>query len=110
MSYYGFEKEVLALPFFTIQVVKVVQDTKEKVQVNGVKAKLTTVTLVEVPFQNMLNVRPVTQNSLIWFDEKEKEVAIKEKTKEDDSNTDESESDEEEDKSPHDFYRDMVSA
>jgi len=30
MSYYGFEKEVLALPMFTFQVVKVIQDASEQ--------------------------------------------------------------------------------
>jgi len=109
MSYYGFEKEVLALPFFTFQVVKVVQDTNEKKQVNGVMAKLTTVTLVEVPFQNMLNVRPVTQNSLIWFDEPEKENAKKEKSDNDDTSNSDEDSEEESKNLVHENYRDMVS-
>jgi len=55
---------------FTFQVVKVVQDTELQRYV-GVDAKLTTVTLVEIPYQNMLRVREVVQNSLIWYDEPE---------------------------------------
>jgi len=59
---------------FTFQVVNVTQDTKLTKQETGVYAYLTTVTLVEIPYQNMLNMREVRQNTLIWFDEPEKEV------------------------------------
>lgn len=59
---------------FTFQVVNVIQDTKLTKQENDVNAYLTTVTLVEIPYQNMLNMREVRQNTLIWFDEPEKEV------------------------------------
>jgi hypothetical protein len=65
---------------------------------------LTTVTLVEIPYQNMLNVREVVQNSLIWFDEPEKEVA-----KEESSDSDDLLAEENEDRSPHENYRDLVS-
>jgi len=70
---------------FTFQVVNVVQDTDEQdYDCDGaiVQAKLTTVTLVEIPYQNMLNVREVAQNSLIWFDEPEKEVQKEEEQEE----------------------------
>jgi hypothetical protein len=53
MSWYPAEKEVLLLPMFTFQVVKVVQDTNEKAYTADdaiITAKLTTVTLVEIPF------------------------------------------------------------
>ena len=53
MSYYGFEEEVLALPMFTFQVVNVVQDSNEQTYTcdgKKVKAKMTIVTLVEIPF------------------------------------------------------------
>ena len=43
------------------------------------KAYLTTVTLVEIPYQNALGVREVVQNSLIFFDEPE---SVKEKIEE----------------------------
>jgi hypothetical protein len=76
MSWYEAEQEVLCLPMFTFQVVNVVQDTKlNKYKANGeiVMAKLTTVTLVELPYQNMLKVREVVPNAVIWFDEPEPE-------------------------------------
>jgi hypothetical protein len=118
MSWYTFEKEVLCLPMFTFQVVKVVQDSNEKEYVADnikVQAKLTTVTLVEVPYQDMLKVREVKQNSLIWFDEPEKEVEEEEKpTKKDDDESEESSeedlaAEESDDKSPHQNYKDLVS-
>ena len=87
-------------------------------------AKCTTVTLVEIPFQNTLKVREVVQNSLIWYDEKEKELPKVPKMKKKKSESDGDNSDEDEDsddsddlldegddsKSPHDFYKDVVSA
>jgi len=118
MSYYSFEKEVLCLPMFTFQVVKVVQDSKEieyTADQKKVMAKLTTVTLVEVPYQDMLKVREVKQNSLIWFDEPEKEVEEEEKPKkkEDDESEESSDDDlaaeETDEKSPHQNYKDLVS-
>jgi len=104
---------------FTFQVVDVVQDTKLTKQCNGVDAYLTTVTLVEMPYQNMLNVREVRQNTLIWFDEPEKEVVVKvgDKKKGSDSDSDgESESDSDDlaaeyadETSPHELIRDLYS-
>ena len=40
--------------------------------------KLTTVTLVEIPHQNILDIREVEQSSLIWYDQHLPE-AVKEK-------------------------------
>jgi len=83
---------------FTFQVVKVVQDTKEQnYDCDGapVSAKLTTVTLVEIPYQNMLNVREVVPNSLIWFDEPEQEK--EEKKVSADSESDDAEDEDEDD-------------
>jgi hypothetical protein len=83
MSWFLSEKEVLCLPMFTFQVVNVVQDAiwqkYDSLENPGLKAYLTTITLVEIPYQNMLDVREVVQNSLIWFDEPEKEVLKEEK-------------------------------
>ena len=66
MSWYPSENEVLLLPMFAFQVVNVVQDTKyQKLTIGtaddpiGVEAKVTTVTLVELPHQNMLEIREV---------------------------------------------------
>ena len=52
----------------------------------------------------MLNVREVVPNSLIWFDEPEKET-----TKEESSDSDDLLAEDNEDKSPHENYRDLVS-
>jgi hypothetical protein len=52
----------------------------------------------------MLNVREVVPNSLIWFDEPEKET-----TKEESSDSDDLLAEDNEDKSSHEFYRDLIS-
>jgi len=65
----------------------------------------------------MLKVREVVQNSLIWFDEPEKEVIVQKVAKKKDESSEE-ESDDEDDlladesdaKSPHEYYRDFVFA
>jgi len=74
-------------------------------------AKLTTVTLVEIPYQDMLKVREVNQNSLIWFDDPEKESFKEEKKHESEESESEDDLDAEDDdeKSPHENNRDYVS-
>lgn len=53
------EEEVLLFPFFTFQVVKTTQFNKF--------CKI--ITLVEIPFQNNLDLgTKISQNSLIWLD------------------------------------------
>ena len=52
-SFFPGEKEVLCLPMFTFQVTQVIQDTVPKeyiMQYGKCTGKLTTVTLVEIPF------------------------------------------------------------
>jgi hypothetical protein len=61
-SFYPSEQEVLLLPFFTFRVIDIVE-TKEKpceckpVTDKIVNAKVTVVTVMEVPYQNTLNQR-----------------------------------------------------
>ena len=62
---------------FTYQVAKIHQDVKQKkVSLKGGKkkkteefyAKVTTITLVQVPYMNLLNARDIYQNTVIWYD------------------------------------------
>ena len=73
-------------------------------------AKLTTVTLVEIPYQNMLKVREVVQNSVIWYDEPEPEKKVNSVSEETSSSDEDIFNDDcNEDQSHHENYRDLVS-
>ena len=53
-----YDKQVLLLPFFTFQVQKI-----------KVKDDLTQICLVELPFQNLLKIHPVSEIAVIWCDD-----------------------------------------
>lgn len=99
------------MPFFTYQVVNVTEETQE----NKYPGKLTKITLVEIPYQNMLKVRDTKMNNLIWFDEPEQELENEQPEKKD-SESEDSESeddllndDEEDNKlSQHQNNRDVL--
>jgi len=59
----------------------------------------------------MLKVREVKQNSLIWFDEPEKEIVKEEKKheSEESESEDDLDAEDDDDKSPHENNRDFVS-
>ena len=56
-TYYTSEQEVFLFPFFAYQVVETTR-----------KNNITEVTLLELPFQNLLLPREVYTSSLIWCD------------------------------------------
>jgi hypothetical protein len=60
-SFYPKEEEVLLMPFFCFQVVSIKKRTEGPFPI-------TLITLLEIPYQNFLNMRKITLNSLIWAD------------------------------------------
>jgi hypothetical protein len=56
------EEEVLLMPFFCFQVVSIKKITEETL------CPITLITLMEIPYQNFLNMRKITLTSLIWAD------------------------------------------
>ena len=56
-SFYPSEEEVLLLPSFCFQVVGIREDDD-----------VTVVTLIEIPFQNLLEIKEVKMSQLIWLD------------------------------------------
>lgn len=70
-TFYPREKEVNLLPFFTFQVCDITQSPRQRIFIdkNTIdEAKITEVTLVEIPYQNLNLNREVMQASVIWFD------------------------------------------
>ena len=71
-TYYQSEEEVLLMPMFTFQVTKI-EKTLEKVSVtidknNKFKAFVTTVTLAEIPYLNLIKIRTIFESTIIWYE------------------------------------------
>ena len=71
-TYYQSEEEVLLMPMFTFQVTKVTT-SQDKVTIymdrnnkNPIKAIVTTITLVQIPFLELIKIRPIFETSLVW--------------------------------------------
>lgn len=74
-THYPKEEEVLLGPFTTFQVVEVTEQKRKSTQniktdkgPENIAAKVTTVTLVEVPYQHFLKKRQVLPHTIVWYD------------------------------------------
>lgn len=61
------------MPFFTFQVTKIVKDVNSRriefpKSNENIYGKVTTITLVEVPFMDLLEPRPIKQSTVIWYE------------------------------------------
>ena len=67
-----YNNEVLLLPMFTFQVAKVFKTvTKKNIRldkINTVRSFITTITLAEIPYFHQLQIRPIHESQVIWFD------------------------------------------
>lgn len=70
-TYYKSEEEVLLMPMFTFQVTKITKpDAKVEMSLgkhNIIKASVTTITLVQIPYLDLIKIRPIFENALIWY-------------------------------------------
>ena len=73
------------------------------------RGKVTTVTLVEIPYQDTLNVRKVDQCSLLWYDQFEPEIEKKKVEEGSESSEDELDDNEDGGQAEHIYYRDTLS-
>jgi len=73
-TYFKKEEEVLLLPLFSFQVTEVYEGSKKEIKgvdANGHEekfiAKVTEITLAELPYTNLLNMKYIHESSLIWY-------------------------------------------
>ena len=72
-TFYEAEEEVLLMPFFSYQVTKIVKDVNaRKIEFpkanENIYGKVTTITLVEIPYTDLLEPRQIKQLTVIWYE------------------------------------------